>query len=111
MITVRAQRRRRREAGLSVIETLIIVCICAALALLSMMWVHNRQARRVRCTSGLRQISVAMEVYLEKYGDESEGADLPDLPDFANPDAGVLLVPNTVPSRADNVKPEDTGER
>jgi len=110
VITVRAQTRRRRNAGLSVTETLIIVCICAALVLLSMMWHdwRSRQARRVRCTSSLSGLGAAMKIYLEKYGDESEGAGLPG---FADPDADALPTANIVPSKAHNVRPTDTGER
>ena len=62
----------RRNAGLSVIEILIIiVCICAVVLFLGVGFRPRYERAKIRCTSNLRSLGTAMHLYLIKYGDQS----------------------------------------
>ena len=64
----------RRNAGLSVIEILIIiVCICAVTLFFAIGMRHGGRtpAYRTRCTSNLKCLGTAMHLYRNKFGDMS----------------------------------------
>lgn len=62
--------RRRRKAGFTLVETLVVVAVVALLAALLMpaLWTARSLANRTACISNLRQIGQAARMYLQDYG-------------------------------------------
>ncbi|MFH1732111.1 MAG: hypothetical protein ABIF82_10745 [Planctomycetota bacterium] len=74
MITSYAQKTRVRNAGLSVIEILIIIiCICAVVLFAGFFMrpisSPHGSARKARCKNNLKALGCAMHLYLNKFGD------------------------------------------
>jgi len=67
----------RKHKGFTIIELLVVIAIIAILAgmLLPALGRARDEARKVRCTSNLKQLGTAMHLYLNKYGDMSSFAE------------------------------------
>ncbi|MFH1730219.1 MAG: type II secretion system protein [Planctomycetota bacterium] len=67
----------RKHKGFTIIELLVVIAIIAILAgmLLPALGRARDEARKVRCTSNLKQLGTAMHLYLNKFGDMSSFAE------------------------------------
>jgi len=67
----------RKRTGFTIIELLVVIAIIAILAgmLLPALGRARDEARKVRCTSNLKQLGTAMHLYLNKFGDMSSFAE------------------------------------
>ena len=71
IVPLRAGQRPRR-AGFTLVELLVVVAIVGVLVALLLPAIHSAResARRMTCQSNLKQVGIAMELYLDTHRDE-----------------------------------------